>query len=304
MKDLKQFIKTTIREFLNEEQHNNGSIESIIEKYKKDTEYDIKNSLGNCSFFTRDVINWANKNGIKADYIYMPMSKEYRRKNKIGNDFGGNDDDWEDHIVPMINGKIIDFTYTNKGVSHKVRNKNTIPPITSEYSKSLFEPNGMYGRFGYTNPEINTEYGNPKNINQFQVRQPKLKNLQESIDKTAGVWVTDEKFEDGTDFKIKFKVSDIIKLAKNKPVKEVNPKSINYDFSGRKEDERETNKRVMDANLSYPILVVQNDKGEIFGMLDGTHRLQKALKMGLDKIKIKIFNKEELLRFKVEEFKY
>ena len=60
----------------------------------------------------------------------------------------------------------------------------------------------------------------------------------------------------------------------------------------------------MGANLSYPILVVQNDKGEIFGMLDGTHRLQKALKMGLDKIKIKIFNKEELLPFKVEEFKY
>jgi hypothetical protein len=39
-------------------------------------------------------------------------------------------------------------------------------------------------------------------------------------------------------------------------------------------------------------------------MLDGTHRLQKALTIGLDKIKIKIFNKEELLPFKVEEFKY
>jgi hypothetical protein len=249
-------------------------------------------------------MNWANKNGIQSDYIYMPMSEEYREKNKIGKDFGGDDSDWEDHIVPMINGKIIDFTYTDKGVSHKVRKVNTIPPMIVNYDKSLFEPNGIYGKYGYTKPEKNTEYGNPKNINQFKVSKPKLKTLQESIDKTAGVWVTDEKFEDGTDFKIKFKVSDIIELARNKPVKEVNPKSIDYDFSGRKEDEGETNKRVMDANLSYPILVVQNDKGKIFGMLDGTHRLQKALTIGLDKIKIKIFNKEELLPFKVEEFKY
>lgn len=296
-KKLRNFIKTTIREFLNEE-YNNGSVESIIEKYIEDTDYDIKNSLGNCSFFTKDMINWAKKNGIKADYVYMPMSEEYRKENNIS------DSEWEDHIVPMINGVIIDFAYTPQGVSKNVRTSNTIPPRVFKYSDNLFKPNGIYGKFGYTKPEINTEYGNPKNINQFQVSKPKLKTLQESIDKTAGVWVTDEKFEDGTDFKIKFKVSDIIELAKNKPVKEVNPKSIDYDFSGRKEDESETNKRVMDANLSYPILVVQNDKGKIFGMLDGTHRLQKALTMGLDKIKVKIFNKEELLPFKVEEFKY
>ncbi len=292
----------TFNKFVIKQESNN--IKKIVSKYIEDTDYDIKNSLGNCSFFTKDFMNWANKNGIQSDYIYMPMSEEYRRNNKIGKDFGGNDSDWEDHIVPMINGKIIDFTYTDKGVSHKVRKVNTIPPMIVNYDKSLFEPNGIYGKYGYTKPEKNTEYGNPKNINQFQVSKPKLKTLQESIDKTAGVWVTDEKFEDGTDFKIKFKVSDIIELAKNKPVKEVNPKSIDYDFSSRKEDESETNKRVMDANLSYPILVVQNDKGKIFGILDGTHRLQKALTMGLDKIKVKIFNKEELLPFKVEEFKY
>ena len=158
-------------------------LEKMVSKYIEDTEYDIKNSLGNCSFFTRDVINWAKKNGIKADYIYMPMSKEYRRKNKIGKDFGGKKDnsDWEDHVVPIINGEIIDFTYTEKGVSHKVRKKNkknTIPPLIVTYDKSLFEPSGIYGKYGYTKPEKNTEYGNSKDINQFQVRQPKLKNLQ------------------------------------------------------------------------------------------------------------------------------
>ena len=155
-------------------------LEKMVSKYIEDTEYDIKNSLGNCSFFTRDVINWAKKNGIKADYIYMPMSEEYRRKNKIGKDFGGKKDnsDWEDHVVPIINGEIIDFTYTEKGVSHKVRKKNkknTIPPLIVTYDKSLFEPSGIYGKYGYTKPEKNTEYGNSKDINQFQVTEPSKK---------------------------------------------------------------------------------------------------------------------------------
>ena len=105
----------------------------------------------------------------------MPMSEEYRRKNKIGNDFGGNDSDWEDHIVPIINGKIIDFTYTNEGVSNKVRKVNTIPPMIVDYNISLFKLNGIYGKYGYTNPEKNTEYGNSKDINQFQVSEPNKK---------------------------------------------------------------------------------------------------------------------------------
>ena len=155
-------------------------VEKMVSKYIEDTEYDIKNNLGSCSFFTRDVINWAKKNGIKADYIYMPMSEEYRRKNKIGKDFGGKKDnsDWEDHVVPIINGEIIDFTYTEKGVSHKVRKKNkknTIPPLIVTYDKSLFEPSGIYGKYGYTKPEKNTEYGNSKDINQFQVTEPSKK---------------------------------------------------------------------------------------------------------------------------------
>ena len=153
-----------------------NSVEKMVSKYIEDTEYDIKNSLGNCSFFTRDVINWAKKNGIKADYIYMPMSEEYRRKNKIGKDFGGNDSDWEDHIVPMINGKIIDFTYTDSGVSRKVRKQNTILPLIVTYDKSLFEPSGIYGKYGYTKSEKNTEYGNSKDINQFKVTKPRKKS--------------------------------------------------------------------------------------------------------------------------------
>jgi hypothetical protein len=127
----------------------------------------------------------------------------------------------------------------------------------------------------------------------------KTYKLFESIDKIAGVWNSNEKFEDGDDFKIRFKVSDIIELAKDKPIEEIDPKSINYNFSGREEDESETKKRVFLADLSYPIIVVQNEQGVIFTLLDGTHRLEKALILGLAKIKVKVMNKEELIRFKV-----
>jgi len=169
-----------------------NNINDIIKNYISQTEYSIENSLGNCSFFAKDFINWAKNNGIKADYVYMPMSKEYRSKNKIGKDFGGNDSDWEDHIVPMINGVIIDFTYTPRGVSKNVRTSNTIPPELFKYSKSLFEPNGVYGKLGYTEPEINTEYGNSKNINSFDVQEPNKKK-SESLDEAKKTDYSKEK---------------------------------------------------------------------------------------------------------------
>ncbi len=44
-----------------------------------------------------------------------------------------------------------------------------------KYSDNLFKPNGIYGKFGYTKPEINTEYGNPKDVNSFDVVEPNKK---------------------------------------------------------------------------------------------------------------------------------
>lgn len=128
--------------------------------------------------------------------------------------------------------------------------------------------------------------------------------ISESIDKTAGVWITDEKFDDGDDFKIEFKVSDVIQQAENKPTVSLNPKKIDYNFEGRVEDEHETNKRVMKADLSYPILVVKNEDGKIFALLDGTHRLQKALMLKKKKISAKVFYKSELKKYKVDKLDY
>ena len=45
------------------------------------------------------------------------------------------------------------------------------------------------------------------NLNeQLNKMQSLMGVIKESIDKTAGVWDTNEKFEDGSDFKISFKV--------------------------------------------------------------------------------------------------
>ena len=166
-------LKNLIYEVLQEAE---SKIKSLVSQYLKDTEYDVEHSLGNCSFFTKDVVNWAKRNGIKADYVYMPQSEEYRRKKKIGNAFGGIDDDWEDHIVPMIDNYIIDFTMTDKGVSKHIRKINTIPPVINLYNEALFSPNGLYGKYGYTNVEINTTYGKTKDINSFVVLPPHKKN--------------------------------------------------------------------------------------------------------------------------------
>ena len=57
----------------------------------------------------------------------------------------------------------------------------------------------------------------------------------------------------------------------------------------------------MKADLSYPIIVVKNESGKIFAILDGTHRLEKALNLELDKIKTKVLDKEDLIQFKTDK---
>ena len=141
-------------------------------------------------------------------------------------------------------------------------------------------------------------------LNENILRVKELMGIAESIDKTAGVWDTNEHFKDGSDFRIEFKVSDVIDLSKDKPVKNIYVKDIHYNFEGRKEDDSETSKRVMKADLSYPILVVKNENGKIFALLDGTHRLEKAIQLKHKKIKSKVFNKEELKKFEVDNLEY
>ena len=292
---------------------NVSEISRIVNQYMKDTEYDIQNSLGNCSFFTRDMINWAKNNGIKADYVYMPMSEEYRKENNIS------DSEWEDHIVPMINGVIIDFAYTPQGVSKNVRTKNTIPPRVFNYSDNLFKPNGIYGKFGYTKPEINTEYGNPKNINSFDVVVPNKKkedlgelSIYESIDKIAGG--LDERLNEvrqglfnylkqqlpnTPEYVVKDMLYPSIKTANNAG-------DIDQEYI----DQFKNIKWVLKTNFSITMdIFTDRTKQELESRIGGTIKKNipndaERLQLQKDKLKSQGISKEPIILFKTKDGKY
>lgn len=117
--------------------------------------------------------------------------------------------------------------------------------------------------------------------------------------KTAGIGIDTEKFKDGSPFYIKFDVEDLISKTAHLPIQNIPISDIHYNFAGRQEDPNKTKDRVQKSDLKYPIIVVKNEHGKIFSVLDGTHRLQKAIEQGDKKINAKIVDKEDLYQYKV-----
>jgi len=250
-----------------------------------------------CKRSTYEFIKWVKQNkGIEPDALLLAPPKDIKK-------FPGVSGDGDSHIFSVIDGYGIDFTVKQFNATQPDIKITPETNIESEYKKI----GGYYTLypdwFESGKTAIKTKFNNlPQWFRDGFEKEGFKPDLNESIDKIAGVWDTNEKFKDGSDFKIKFKVSDIINLAKNTPVKEINPKSIKYNFSGRQDsDPSKTKERVMKADLSYPIIAVQNENGKIFAMLDGTHRLEKALNLGLDKIKTKVLDKEDLIKFKTDK---
>ena len=243
----------------------------------------------------------------------MPMSEEYRKENNIS------DSEWEDHIVPMINGVIIDFAYTPQGVSKNVRTKNTIPPRVFNYSDNLFKPNGIYGKFGYTKPEINTEYGNPKNINSFDVVVPNKKkedlgelSIYESIDKIAGG--LDERLNEvrqglfnylkqqlpnTPEYVVKDMLYPSIKTANNAG-------DIDQEYI----DQFKNIKWVLKTNFSITMdIFTDRTKQELESRIGGTIKKNipndaERLQLQKDKLKSQGISKEPIILFKTKDGKY
>lgn len=119
------------------------NIGGVIKSYIQKTEYDILNSWGNCTFYTKDFIK---KMGGKI--VYMPLANPPS-------------EDPEDHIVPVVGNTIIDFAYVpEKGVSKHDRANVSVPefnpgsgennwPRLTEISDQIFEEGGVYGKLGY-----------------------------------------------------------------------------------------------------------------------------------------------------------
>ena len=279
---------------------NQQQIIDIAKEFMSSSNY---NKSHDCKRSTYEFINWLKKNKkFEPEVLLLAPPKDIKK-------YPGKSGTGDSHIFAIIDGYGVDFTANQfPGISEPL--KITLEDkISTEYKKI----GGYYTLYPDWFPEetnggksfIKTKWNNlPQWFRDGFEKEGFKPDLNESIDKIAGVWDTDEKFKDGSDFKIKFKVSNIIDLAKNTPVKEIDPKSIKYNFSGRQDsDPSKTKERVMKADLSYPIIAVKNEAGKIFAMLDGTHRLEKALNLGLDKIKTKILDKEDLIQFKTDILK-
>jgi len=125
---------------------------SFINNYIEKSKYDILNSWGSCAFYTKD---WLDTIG--GEIIYMPYGniKKYT-------DDGTANETYEDHIVPLYKGYLIDFAKVpNKGVAKADRPEGSTPPKLNpgssedswpritKFSEALFEPGGLYGKLGY-----------------------------------------------------------------------------------------------------------------------------------------------------------
>ena len=97
-----------------------------------------------------------------------------------------------------------------------------------------------------------------------------------------------------------FSVDELIKFSKQYDIVEIdihNLKSAFYNSSNCIAD-YDTQKRINNADISYPIIVVSNKKQKIIAVLDGTHRIRKAIQLGLKVIKAIIIPKKDMKKFK------
>lgn len=127
--------------------------------------------------------------------------------------------------------------------------------------------------------------------------------IKESIDDTAGV-----EFGAGEKaVKYKYKVSELINHAQKKdkhekdkyPVQHINPNSMADNIEAGKDSETEESarKRTDKADTSYPIIVTPRSDGTLH-ILDGRHRLRRALENNHPTIPTRIIPGEHLKKFR------
>jgi hypothetical protein len=89
-------------------------------------------------------------------------------------------------------------------------------------------------------------------------------------------------------------IKDMEDFMKDKNIKTIfiNVNDIKHLCLHKDKKDQETNDRVDRANLDFPILMIKRKSGSI--IIDGHHRLQKAINMKMSKIKAKIINVDDL----------
>lgn len=97
-----------------------------------------------------------------------------------------------------------------------------------------------------------------------------------------------------------FNVDELIDFAKNYRVTSVDINDLEcefYDQSNQMMD-NDTENRINNADLTYPVILVSNRKEKIIAVLDGTHRIRKAIKSGYKTIQAIIIPKRDMKRFR------
>lgn len=88
---------------------------------------------------------------------------------------------------------------------------------------------------------------------------------------------------------VKVTISDLFSFSKDLPVTELSVESLKPLALHQTKTDPETLANIQKANLDYPILVLSKKNGKQ-SILDGHHRLQKAIINKLPKIKAKVLN--------------
>ena len=117
----------------------------FVNDYIKECKWNIQNSLANCAFFAKDFYQWCQKKGIDCKLAYSEQSAP--------------DDVREDHIIPMVDRYLIDFVFTDKGVSHIVRENNKSESLMRQTNPEVTELSNFkekYGKWRYKNIEVIT----------------------------------------------------------------------------------------------------------------------------------------------------
>jgi uncharacterized protein (DUF1015 family) len=116
-------------------------------------------------------------------------------------------------------------------------------------------------------------------------------NLQENINRikqvmgviNEGLHDTSWQNEEGDEITL----MDLLNATQDIPVSDFSVEELKPHLLSWDGDEDEV-KKIDSADLQYPILIFVNDDGNFISIIDGHHRAQKAVRMGLDTIKAKV----------------
>lgn len=125
--------------------------------------------------------------------------------------------------------------------------------------------------------------------------------IRESIDMTAGVGLGNDIY--------RFKVSDLIAHAEKKhsdgsdvfPVQKISTESIQDNLDHLEhEDSESMKKRTEGSEIKFPLIATHRDDGSLH-ILDGTHRLRKAVHGNISELPVRIIPRNELNIFKTDK---